>query len=72
MKAYKHFTALINYKMVLLGLTNEKAAEKVGMCMRTWADKKKDPRKMTLGEVVDIFDTFKFTEDEQREALYGG
>lgn len=72
MKTYKHFTALINYKMALAKMKNEDAAKALGMCEATWTKKKTNPQKMTLSEVIAIFDAFRFSDEERRAALYDG
>ncbi len=72
MKTYKHFTALINYKMMLAGMKNEDAAKALGMCEPTWTKKKINPQKMLLSDVMAVFDVFKFTEEERKAALYDG
>lgn len=72
MNTYRHFTALINYKMTLAKMRNEDAAKALGMCEATWTKKKTNPQKMTLSEVIAIFDAFHFSDDERRAALYDG
>ncbi len=72
MKTYKHFTALINYKMALAKMRNEDAAKALGMCETTWTKKKINPQRMTLSEVIAVFDAFHFSDEERRSALYDG
>lgn len=72
MRTYKHFTALINYKMSLAQMKNEDAAKALGMCEVTWTKKKINPQKMLLSEVMRVFDVFHFSEEERKAALYDG
>lgn len=69
---YRHFTALINYKMNLMRLNNSQGAQLCGMCQKTFEKKKTSPEKFRLDEVMTVFEKLKFTDDEKREALYGG
>lgn len=48
---YRHFTALINYKMNLMGLNNSQGAQLCGMCQKTFEKKKTSPEKFRLDEV---------------------
>ena len=43
-----------------------------GMCQKTFEKKKTSPEKFRLDEVMTVFEKLKFTDDEKREALYGG
>ena len=69
---YRHFTALINYKMNLMGLNNSQGAQLCGMCQKTFEKKKTSPERFRLDEVMTVFEKLNFSDDEKREALYGG
>ena len=53
-------------------MKNEDAVKALGMCEATWTKKKTNPQKMTLSEVIAIFDAFRFSDEERRSALYDG
>ncbi len=72
MRTYKHFTALIRYKMALRGLGNKEMAAALGMCQKTWEVKKSAPQRMSIGDVMNVFEFLRFTESERKEALYDG
>lgn len=71
-KNNNRFMALIDCRMAYLGLNYGKLAKIMGMTVSTLRTKRYAPDRFTLGETQKLFTVLKFSDEEEKEALYGG